>query len=90
MSPHSCHALKRIPVVSEAGDAPSFSLAPKNQECSHAKTGTFWKPFSTNYGTFDMLIKSETALLFCRVTDVLFLLKTEQRTKIGRNSTPSE
>ena len=30
------------------------------------------------------------ALLFCRVTDVPFLPKMNQRTKIGRNSTPGE
>ena len=48
------------------------------QVCSHAKT----------YGTCPKL--AETALLFCRVSDVPLLPKMEQRTIIGRNSTPRE
>ena len=62
------------------------------QVCSHAKTGTFWKPFSTN---FDMPIKpklAETALLFCRVTDVPFLPKWNNEPKLAEklvnNGTP--
>ena len=54
---------------------------PSKQVCSHAKFGTFWKPFSTmailaysywhaNFGIDPKL--AETGPLFCRATDEPF------------------
>ena len=31
---------------------PETERSPETEVCSHAKTGTFWKPFYSNYGTF--------------------------------------